>query len=192
MIIVSIDTETRAETPYLAALASIGIYACELETGKKLGDLHIRIEQNPKVPGNALEYGIKDPQTNRWWLKQSEEARKELEGHTLVTDAMNQVTALIDAIKLALGTDNLIFVARSPSFDLTILNRLFYLLKMESPFNHRLERDHRTFEQAWRMVAEAKGQPFLAYRDWNEVKHNALDDAEQQALYLVALYQQIQ
>ena len=84
---------------------------------------------------------------------------------------------------------NSIIVARAPSFDCTILARHFKQAGIEQPWKYWQERDHRTYEQAYRDICNAAGINYPSYKQAYPVAHNALSDARNQALYLLHIQQ---
>lgn len=109
--------------------------------------------------------------TFRWWLKQSDEARAEFEktGHTLCT-------ALQDFTKW-LGTGAEVW-GNGAAFDNVILANAYKRAGLAVPWDFRADRCYRT------VVDLRPSVPAIAR---GGVAHNAVDDAEYQALHLIAM-----
>lgn len=108
-----------------------------------------------------------DISTTQWWLRQSQEAQDvfDEEAAPLVT----VLTTLFDTLAL-FELDQ--YWAKSPDFDLNILEHAAEQLGLKVPWNFRQRRDVRTIQDLL--------PPGMVRNDIG-VKHNALDDARAQA-----------
>ena len=183
--IVSIDLETRGQNPATCAIANIGVVIITPNRN-----------QNPKwfeaqwgiARESALEYGEECPDTMAWWADQSEEAQRQLQGTITIKHAL---TALSDVIESCVDDlKSMIVVARAPSFDCAILSRHYAaVFGTNAPWKYYQERDHRTYEEAYRSVCAAAGINYPSYKQAYPVAHDALSDARNQALYLLHIQQ---
>ncbi len=179
--IISIDLETRGQNPATCAIASIGLAIAKTDGGI-VHDATWWIDLN-----DALKYGEEEPETMVWWAKQSQEAQRQLhEGTFLISNVLLEIN---DRIKAFTEHNNFIIVARAPNFDCTILSRHYVAADIEQPWKYWQERDHRTFEEAYRSVCVAAGINYPSYKQAYPVQHNALGDARNQALYLLHIQQ---
>lgn len=188
MKVLSLDIETRS-TARNAAIVSIGAVAYDFEKGEILGRVYSEIDQ-----ADALKYGVVDASTEKWWAAQNEETRKALQGKESVSVALDKLAGLVVEAQIAArkNEEDFFVISRAPQFDCAILRRHFDLLGKKCPWAYWQERDHRTFETAWQMVAKQFGKTFPPYLSWvGDVVHIALDDASAQLSYLFDLYQHI-
>ena len=180
--IVSIDLETRGQNPATCAIASIGVVIAIPNKGI-VAEAEWWID-----PKDALLHGAEDESTMQWWAKQSPEAQRQLhEGTYSVKEALAELEAFLFARFADYTTLNkAVIVARSPSFDCAILMRHYEeVCGFQTPWKYWQERDHRTFEQAYRDICSAAGINYPSYKHAYPVAHNALSDARNQALYLL-------
>ena len=184
--IISIDLETRGQNPATCAIASIGAVIATPNKG-------IVAEAEWWIhPEDALLYGSEDEATMEWWEKQSEEAQRQLhEGKYRVATALLELNDFIQTSFSEFEIRNdFVVVARAPSFDCAILTRHYaYASSYKAPWKFYQERDHRTYEEAYRSICTAAGINYPSYKDAFPVAHNALSDARNQALYLLHIQQ---
>ena len=184
--IVSMDLETRGQNPATCAIASIGVVIAIPNKGI-VAEAEWWID-----PKDALLHGAEDESTMQWWAKQSPEAQRQLhEGTYTVKEALAELVAFLFARFEDYTTLNkAVIVARSPSFDCAILMRHYEeVCGFQTPWKYWQERDHRTFEQAYRDICSAAGINYPSYKHAYPVAHNALSDARNQALYLLHIQQ---
>jgi len=134
MLHLMIDLETAGNTQS-AAILSIGIVEFDLHSGE-IGRRHrYNVDLN-----SCIALGMKiEPDTFKWWLQQSDSARK-------------AVYESDDTVKIQLILENLPHIitkkhfvwANSPRFDLGILQTAYNLIGKPIPWNFRNERDVRT------------------------------------------------
>ena len=184
--IISLDLETRGQNPATCAIASIGAVIAVPNKGI-IAEAEWWID-----PKDALLYGTEDESTMEWWAKQSTEAQRQLhEGQHSVDTALLGLNSFIQTTfrKFEI-TDDFVVVARAPSFDCAILLRHYEdTADLKAPWKFYQERDHRTFEEAYRSVCAAAGINYPSYKHAYPVAHNALMDARNQALYLLHIQQ---
>ena len=123
-----------------------------------------------------------------WWSKQSEESQRQLQGTNSIQYALTALSDVIESYVDDLKT--MVVVARAPNFDCSILTRHYATaLGTQAPWEYYQERDHRTYEEAYRSVCAAAGINYPSYKQAYPVAHDALSDARNQALYLLHIQQ---
>lgn len=175
----SFDLETLG-TDADCYIASIGVCQFDIETGK-IGDvLYVTIDLELLQEDRSITSS-----TFKWWLKQSEEARKALyerEGGFPLIDALYDVKEWIEERAHAP------FVWGNGSvFDIAILEDAFKKSKIDIPWKFWNIQDMRTAVR----LAESKGFNKKSVERIGE-HHNALDDAMHQARVISAAYNIIQ
>lgn len=176
-----IDLETLDTRPS-ALVLSIGVV------------LFNRRDPSVKMEGLNLIFGLKEyrdaqikvrrtvcKETVAWWKKQSPEAR--------VIFKQGNVKSVVHALEklthfLTKGDTNLLVWGNGASFDNAITVSLYESFAMEAPWKFWNDRCFRTFKGEHGHIARPP--------DFKGVKHNAEDDACQQALYLQAMYTELQ
>lgn len=179
---IMIDLETLS-TRSDAAIVSIGAVAFDIKTGKVLDTLYKTIALSDQP-----HYGHIDPATVRWWLQQSDDARKaitDMEQPLHPRLALAFASAFI-ALYNATEKNKLQLWSNGSSFDLVILRNAFQRFGMRPAWNHWQERDCRTLVDLARDIA---GVDVKQTTPFTGTAHNALDDALHQAAYVSAAYQ---
>ena len=123
-----------------------------------------------------------DKETVAWWKKQEPEAKKVFKEANVetMTEALEKLTEF-----LTQGDTNFLVWGNGASFDNTIMVSLYESFGMTPPWKFWNDRCFRTFKGEHGHIARP---PTL----FAGTKHNALDDARQQALYLQAIYFELQ
>lgn len=181
---VMIDLETLGKNKN-APIGSIGAVFFEPETGELGEKFYCRVDFDDDMKNGA----IPDGDTIKWWLKQPTEARVELVSDDAIHlwDAVNKFSDWLTD-----NADDLNKVkvwANSPSFDCVILSAAFERAATEIPWNFWNERDVRTIKAIGLSIMDM-GR-FLGTAEIIDVKHNALDDAVNQAQMVSAVWQKI-
>lgn len=152
--------------------------------------------RNPDVPFKELnlKFGKKefrdeqimmgrtvDKETVRWWKGQDAEARKLFNQANVssVTEALEKLSTFILAEKV-----NLLIWGNGANFDNVIVASMYDSFGMEAPWKFWNDRCFRTFKGEHGHIARPPA--------FEGVKHDAVDDARQQALYLQAMYTELQ
>lgn len=164
-----IDIETLGTRPN-APILSIGAVVFDPNTGKQGATFYRAID-----PANAFLHGVPDGDTFKWWMEQSDAARKAaVAGTTLLPDALTALT------KMPVVWKDVQVWANDPDFDVTILNYAFHkTLGCLSPWRFWNTRSCRTIaEVAGKRPPKPQG-----------VHHNALDDAKHQAKWVSDMWQ---
>ncbi|MBI1620089.1 3'-5' exonuclease [Aquamicrobium zhengzhouense] len=164
-----IDIETLGTRPN-APILSIGAVVFDPNTGKQGATFYRAID-----PANAFLHGVPDGDTFKWWMEQSDAARKAaVAGNTLLADALTDLT------KMPVVWKDVQVWANDPDFDVTILNYAFHkVLGQLAPWRFWNTRSCRTIaEVAGKRPPKPQG-----------VHHNALDDAKHQAKWVSDMWQ---
>jgi hypothetical protein len=117
--------------------------------------------------------------TIKWWMKQSDEARKCVYDPRSVTHPI-QALQLFDAWVYTNDSHSEVLVwGNGSDFDNAIVNDLYKTYKMKAPWDHRGNRCYRTLKHHATMLmgAEELKRKLVSPK----LKHNALSDAEAQA-----------
>lgn len=172
---VMIDLETMSTRPD-AAIVSIGAVAFDMRKCV-VGE---RFYRNVDLRSSAAAGGRIDPDTVLWWVRQSDAARSVLQRNlSTLPDALDALTAfLASCAPLAAirpwgnGVD----------FDMGILASAYRATGREIPWKYWNQRDARTL---FAMYPSVERDPIA------KVAHNALDDAEAQAMHVLKIRESI-
>lgn len=172
-----IDIETMGNKQD-AAILSIG--ACVFSPGIGVG-VDGQFLENCTLRSNIDLGRVMTPSTVEWWLDQSEAARKALKDPPPVNlaVALNGLRSFIDKNR----PDHV--WANGTTFDLAILRHAYEVtLKQDAPWHYRQECCMRSV----RAISELVGLDYSElYRNRDGVAHSALDDANGQAKFVVAV-----
>ncbi|WP_392989730.1 3'-5' exonuclease [Serratia ureilytica] len=179
-----IDLETLG-TGVDAPIAAIGAVFFEPSTGCTGARFYTRVDfvsdmdQGAKPDGNTI----------KWWLKQSSEARAELvaEDAPLAWEALTKLHAFIEENAFPNNLKLLQVWGNGASFDCVLLRAAFGRADLEIPWQWWNDRDVRTVVEMGRALGfdPKRGNSFKGER------HNALDDAVHQALYVSEIWQRL-
>lgn len=122
----------------------------------------------------AAKYGDIDPDTILWWLKQSDEARSELDPKE--TKDINTVMYMLESYINFYGNNTKIW-GNGSDFDNVILSNLFRKLAIVPPWQFWNNRCYRTIKNIFSDVKMER----------TGTHHNALDDAISQAEHLISI-----
>ncbi|QQU56461.1 3'-5' exonuclease [Serratia liquefaciens] len=168
-----------------APIAAIGAVFFEPSTGCTGARFYTRVDFI-----SDMEQGAKpDGYTIKWWLKQSSEARAELVADDAPL-AWEALTRLHDFIEKNAIPNDLKFLqvwGNGASFDCVLLRAAFGRADLEIPWQWWNDRDVRTVVEMGRALGfdPKRNSPF------NGERHNALDDAVHQALYVSEIWQRL-
>lgn len=179
-----IDIETMGANPN-APILSIGVVACNLDTGAQDKGLVLNIDFR-----SAFYNRTPDPDTIEWWLGQSKEAQEALIKRETVTivEALKQVAAYIDEHLPGKTTspngafkDRVIW-ANDPDFDLTILSTAMKQFHIQVPWPFWAGRSCRT------LCAVVDGVMRRSNFPREGTHHSALDDCRYQIEYISEMW----
>ncbi|SHM78503.1 3'-5' exonuclease [Phytopseudomonas punonensis] len=167
-----LDLETLGKGPN-AAIATIG--CVRIENGVIGDGLYIRVDVD-----SAIGFGGEtDASTIDFWLKQSEEAQREIHqgfNRVKINNALIQLADFIDRPAAVYGESYV--WGNGATFDNVIISTAFQRAHVPRPWQNRNDRDLRTITD---LYPEAKKSvQFVG------LKHHALDDAMHEARILVA------
>lgn len=163
-----LDLETMGTGPN-AAIVAIG--CVKVADGQIAGEFYTRVDLESSLQAG----GTVTAKTIQWWLKRSEEARREVDGSQ---HAQPLIFALRDLDVFMDDDERQIFVwGNGSSFDNVILRSAYAAFGDEAPWPFWNDRDLRTLLH---LYPAAKGIPFEG------TKHHALHDARHEARQLVA------
>ncbi len=166
---VMIDLETLG-TKADAMIVQIGACYFDRNTGE-IGDT---FKANIVYAVNETRFSIEQG-TVMWWLQQSEEARKSING-----DAFPLVTVLRDLYEF-LDRDG-IYLWSHATFDMPILTNAFITIGLKCPIPYRRMRDLRTLMDLSNHISETPRQG---------THHDALDDAKFQVQYATEAFKKL-
>jgi hypothetical protein len=181
---VMIDLETMAVTKD-AAIIQLGAVVFHPTTPEYMGPLVECVGERFGVNitlESCLAAGLMtDESTTAWW-----ERPEQIEAfRTTQEQSMPLREALIEFRKWCLADtdpENIEPWANGTSFDLAILETAYRKLGIPMPWRFFNERDYRTMKSLWRDVKRP---------EFDGVKHNATDDAVNQAVHMLAIIQHI-
>lgn len=165
---VSLDLETMGNGPD-AAIIAIGAVEFSLETGLLGQEFYEVVDLESSVAAG----GTITPSTVLWWMQQSDEARKVFERKgEQISLTLDHFTGWIYWLN---GVRNVCLWGNGAAFDNVILRSAYERLGLKAPWNFWDDRCFRTIKALHPEVEFVK----------SGVVHNALDDAKNQARYLI-------
>jgi exodeoxyribonuclease VIII len=132
---------------------------------------------------SSSEFGRIDPETVKWWMKQSYEAKSVFSDRNAQT--LEDALQLFSQFVAAHGGNELRIWGNGAGFDNVILAYAYRACKLALPWNFRFDRDVRTIVE---LGIEAMGINPKTNQAARGIAHNALDDAKFQAQYVSDIY----
>jgi len=175
MLNVMIDLETLGTSPD-APILSIGAVYFGPDTGELGNKLHLKLDFVEACKGRHI-----DPETVKWWMSQSDDARAAL----LQSSTEGKHSALYHLDRFLAKMGGVKVWGNGATFDISMLENLYRQLGMETPWKFYNVRDVRT------VVAMAEGIIDRSDFPFEGVKHDALADAIHQAKYVSAMWQML-
>lgn len=174
---VMLDLETWGLTPG-SHIRSIG--AVVFDPGK--GDLGAEFYCNVNsMPCHGLTV---DPETVRWWHRQSDEARAVLTRRPAdLLIALTRLSRFLGRVSRRDSAELRIW-AHGPHFDCSIIEAAYRAIDRPIPWHYRSPRDCRT------MLEAAAMNPITDFPPVGTM-HNALDDAKSQALGVLEAFHRL-
>lgn len=168
-----LDLETMDTAP-TAAIVSIGAVAFDISNQTLGREIYIIVD----LQSSAQLGGTISPDTVQWWLRQSDQAREIFSGRA---PAISLPTAL-QTLAMWMETIEPDYTRRAvwgngSDFDNTILRSAYQRAGQKPPWPYYGNRCFRTIK--------ALAAPLELPREG--VRHNSLDDARYQAIYLIEL-----
>lgn len=162
---VMIDIETMGRTPGCPVISIGAVY---FEMDGSIGDRFYS-----SMGFNGLTIGEIDSETALWWSTQSDAAKLSLvSGNATPCDVANEFCSFIGEDVKVWGNGSI--------FDISILDKWFEMLGMQSPWKFWNVRDVRTVVD----IMKINPKEFI----FNGIKHNALDDAIHQVKYMTSKF----
>lgn len=164
-----LDLETMG-TGNDAAITAIGAIKFDPLTDGELQKFYVTVDLQ-----SSVDFGLKmDPGTVIWWLKQSDEARQ-----AMLRETIDLPTAL-DGFNQWLKEDMPVW-GNGSTFDNVVIRSAFKACHMKPVWGFRNDRCFRTMKN----LVPVKPPPDVG------TAHNAVHDAEHQALWLRSIYHSI-
>lgn len=166
-----LDLETFGTGPH-AAIASIGASSFRLGRNEMNGAFYC------SVSGGYRDGFEVDPETVRWWLKQSQEARDALSVNLKsLPDSLHEFSAWVRSRYASVGKDasDIRMWGNGSAFDNVILRHAYSVCGLTPPWDFRQDRDLRTILELY---------PYADQGLFEGTKHHALDDAVHEAMTL--------
>ncbi len=159
-----LDIETMG-TESFSSIVSIGALEFDIETGITGKEFYVNVDLQ-----SCMDLGlIVNASTIMWWLKQKEQARKDLTNRTVLS-----IQEALSEFSKFCSNDYEIW-GNSPRFDCGILQNAYYKLGIKIPWSHKKERCVRTLVS---FNPEIKNN-FI----YKGTSHNALSDCYSQVEY---------
>jgi len=171
-----LDLETMGNKSN-SVICSIGAIEFDIETGDTGREFYTRVDIQ-----SCLDIGLTvDGSTIEWWLNQNEKARTAISGGKFmdIIQALCEFSKFIEII----GGKQLQIWGNAARFDLGILEDAYCAIKINIPWDFRLERDVRTLVSFAPKVKEH--YPSLG------TEHNPIDDCKFQIGYCSAIWQKL-
>ncbi len=166
---VMLDLETMGTGPN-AAIIAIGAVQFD-PIARTLGDTFYRVIN---LESAVRAGGEIDAATVMWWLQQSDDARK-----AICSGALPHNQVLIQfASWLVNFSDNIKMWGNGAAFDNVILAQAYRRAGLPTPWKHWNDRCYRTLKSQYPAIKLAR----------TGTHHNALDDAESQAIHALAIF----
>lgn len=168
-----IDFETLGQTPSTTVI-SLGAVFFDPETGQKGPTFYMAFDVDEQMKrGRTI-----DGSTLKWWMGQSDAAKKVFNEKA---QPAKEVLELFSKWCLSQNTISKILPwGNGSTFDISIIEDMFRMYDVKCPWLYYNVYDLRTFK---RFVANGAKVPKT-----EGVNHNALDDAQNQANYVIEHY----
>jgi hypothetical protein len=172
----SIDLETLG-TRYNAAVISIGVQQFDPNTGKLGATFYKEIDFD-----SAIKAGRPTGDTIRWWMTQTEKARRIFARNPAKVSVATALDELATWMRGMAGAPKV--WGNGATFDITILEHAYDngCVGLKEPWHFTNIRDMRTIEDAADLAP-------VDYPERKGVHHNALDDAIYQAQVISIAWQ---
>ena len=161
---IMIDLETLGQTPG-SVIVSLG--AVSFGGGQILGEFYERVDAESGVAAGLTL----DPATVLWWMKQSEESRREL------LQPGGKLSEVLLRFAYWVMDDDAEIWGNGASFDNVLLASAYDAVRLPQPWKYYNDRCYRTVKNLHPKITLAQ----------TGVHHNALDDARSQALHLMEM-----
>ena len=161
---IMVDLETLGTSPN-SMILSIG--AVKFGNGEILDSFYERVD-----PNSQIKYNLDiDANTFKWWLQQSDDARKEL------TLPGQPIEAVLNWFAEWAFEVNVRVWGNGATMDNVILSNAYHKVGIPRPWSYKDDMCYRTIKNLY---------PDMKIEQ-NGVYHNALDDAKSQAIHLMKM-----
>lgn len=167
---IMLDLETMGTRPD-AAIVAVGAVHFDPKEKTILDKFY-----KPVDLASSMRYGgTVDADTVKWWLQQSEDARKEIYRRAYeLPDVLTQFSLWVRFIGIS---DTIKMWGNGAAFDNVVLRSAYGMVEFPPPWLFRGDRCFRTVKATYSLLE----------KDSTGIHHNALDDAVWQAEYLMEL-----
>lgn len=178
---IMLDLETMGNSSN-AAIVSIGAVVFDPETGDMSEEFERLIDLE-----SSEKYGKIDGSTVKWWLQQSEEAKKATFGKPTVSIgyALHQFNDWLSGID---KPQNLMLWGNGAGFDNVILMNGYKATGIVPRFLHWNDLDVRTIVEVGKSILDIDPKKTMPRKG---IHHSALDDAKFQAQYVSEIWKRI-
>lgn len=172
-----LDLETLGTTPD-SAIVAIGAVIFDPFTKTFGPEFYQAVDLT-----SSSEFGRVDPETIKWWMKQTNEAKSVFTDKNACSleDALQSFSLFITSH----GGNDVRIWGNGSGFDNVILAHAYRACKLALPWDFRFDRDVRTIVE---LGIETIGINPKTNQTARGVAHNALDDAKFQAKYVSDIY----
>lgn len=171
---IMIDLETMG-TRFDAPVLSVGACYFDPNTGEIGKKFYGRIDM-----ADAFNFGKTSGDTVRWWLQQSEDARKQL------VEGKHTLEKVLTKFEDFYGHSEACVWGNGATFDISIMEYAYMkCLGRQAPWKFWLVRDCRTIKDVAAPLMREPASPFKG------TAHNALDDALHQAEWVSKMWQKL-
>lgn len=176
-----VDIETLDTRPSAVVIAIGVVLFNRREPSVKMKELNLKFGKKEFRDEQIMMGRTVDKSTVAWWKKQEPAAKKIFKQANV--ESLDEVFEKLTAF-LTQGDTTYLIWGNGASFDNTIVTALYDSFGLEAPWKFWNDRCFRTFKGEHGHITRPP--------EFQGVKHNAVDDARQQALYLQAIYQELQ
>lgn len=148
-----------------AAIVAIG--AVRIESGNPTDEFYRRVD----LASSIAHGGTTDASTITWWLKQSAQAREEVDGSQ---SAASLYEALRDLRHFIASSEAPRLWGNGATFDLRILGEAYDAFHEGRPWDFRLERDLRTILELYPDAKDVGVHPCIRHHAVHDARHEAL------------------
>lgn len=176
---VSFDLETFGRTRVDQVVLVIGACAFDIESGGEIGTFVVNIDWQSSIDAGRTIH----PETLRWWMSQSDAARKavcDTSGAIAIAPALYLLSDWLRDVGCEFVWGN------GATFDIGILQHMYEQRQLKIPWEFRKVRDLRTLVHVAQQTGfDSRTIPSVG------THHNALDDARFQAHVITAAWKHL-
>lgn len=173
---IMLDLETFGIDPN-AAIIAIGAVQFFPEKNELGEEFYRNINLQSAVDAG----GLIDPNVVVWWMKQEQAARESLFTDEQEDPLIHSVHSVLSDFSLwisSLSDEEPVIWGNGAAFDNVVLRQSYKRISLPEPWSYKNDRCYRTIRE---MYPDIKPDEYIG------IKHNALDDAKNQALHLMKI-----